>query len=113
MVKVKKKPIQIEENVSRVVERLKEEYNPQKVILFGSASRDNFNKDSDLDFFIVKETNKPRFERQLEVQNIFIDREIAMDFLVYTPEELKERIELGDPFVENILNQGRILYERE
>ena len=62
-------------------------------------------------FFIVKESDKPRFERQLEVQNIFIDREIAMNFLVYTPEELEERIELGDPFVKNILNQGKILYE--
>jgi hypothetical protein len=39
-----------------------------------------------------------------------IERDIAADMLVYRPEEFEERIKLGDPFIKNILNEGRILY---
>jgi hypothetical protein len=42
-----------------------------------------------------------------------IKYKIATDFIVYTPEEVRERKKLGDPFVKNILEKGNILYEKE
>ncbi len=41
------------------------------------------------------------------------DRYLAFEPLVYTPQELAERIALGDPFIEEILREGKVLYERE
>jgi hypothetical protein len=29
---------------------------------------------------------------------------------VYTPEEVRQRLSLGDPFVKTILEEGRVLY---
>lgn len=39
-----------------------------------------------------------------------IDRNMAADMIVYRPKELEDRLERGDPFVEAILKEGRILY---
>ena len=36
-----------------------------------------------------------------------------MDFLIYTPKEVKNRLLLGDLFVKEVIYQGKILYERK
>jgi hypothetical protein len=30
--------------------------------------------------------------------------------LVYRPEEIKERLEMGDPFIKKIFKDGKVLY---
>jgi hypothetical protein len=44
-----------------------------------------------------------------ELDNL-IDRNMAADMLVYRPKEFEERIKLGDPFIETINKEGRVLY---
>ena len=39
-----------------------------------------------------------------------IDRNIAVDMLVYRPDEIDERIKLDDPFLKTILREGRVIY---
>jgi hypothetical protein len=39
-----------------------------------------------------------------------IDRNIAADMLVYRPDEFEKRVKLGDPFIKNILKEGKVLY---
>jgi hypothetical protein len=39
-----------------------------------------------------------------------IDRNVASDMLVYRPGEFDERLKLGDPFIKNIVEKGRVLY---
>jgi hypothetical protein len=39
-----------------------------------------------------------------------IERNIAADMLVYRPDELEDRVHLGDPFIKAILREGRVLY---
>jgi len=34
-----------------------------------------------------------------------------MDLLVRTPEKVRERIEMGDTFMREIVERGRVLYE--
>jgi hypothetical protein len=34
-----------------------------------------------------------------------------MDLIVRTPKNLKERVELGDSFLKEIVTQGKVLYE--
>ena len=48
-------------------------------------------------------------DRMREVDEL-IDRNIASDMLVYRPDEYDERLRLGDPFIINISDEGRILY---
>jgi len=37
---------------------------------------------------------------------------LAMDILVRTPEEVKQRLAIGDFFVKDILSRGKVLYRK-
>jgi len=39
-----------------------------------------------------------------------IKKSLPVDFFVYCPEELSERVHMGDPFINTILREGRVLY---
>lgn len=45
----------------------------------------------------------------MEVSSL-IERNVPVDFLVYRPDEFEKRIGLGDPFIELIVNEGKVLY---
>lgn len=95
-----------------MVEKIKKEYQPEKMILFGSYAWGNPTKDSDLDILIIKKTDESPLNRWVKVRNIVYKENLFMPFepLVYTPEELNERIKIGDSFIGQILSKGEVLY---
>lgn len=99
-----------ENEIEHITAQIVEKYKPEKVILFGSAAKGEMGPDSDADFLIVKK-NTPYYgaDRIRELSRI-IERNIAVDFLVYRPDELEKRLEMGDPFLELIIREGKILY---
>lgn len=48
--------------------------------------------------------SKDRFNK--EVQDI-----VTQLIRVYKPEEVKERLRLGDPFIKSIFEEGKVLYD--
>jgi len=96
--------------INHILRQIIEKYKPLKVILFGSAARGRYQECNDLDFLIIKD-DVPVYglQRMRELDDL-IDRNMAADMIVYRPKELEDRLELGDPFVEAILKEGRILY---
>lgn len=97
-----------------VVEQIKGKYEPEKIILYGSYAYGKPTKDSDIDLLIVKQTQKSRVDRFVEVQRLIYDptRRVSISPLVYTPGELEERMALGDDFVEEVVTRGEVLYAR-
>ncbi len=104
----------IKKIINEVVDKLKTEYQPEKIILYGSYAYGKPTKDSDIDLFIVKDTNKRWVDRFVEVKRLIYDpeRRISISLIVYTPKEVDERLYLGDDFVEDILTKGEVLYAR-
>lgn len=104
---------EVQTTVSEIVEKLRKEYNPLKIILFGSYAYGNPAKDSDIDLFILKNTNERRVDRFVHVKRIIYDpyRKIPVSPLVYTPDELEKRLTMGDDFVREIIEKGVVLYE--
>lgn len=96
----------------RVVEKIKKNYQPQKIIVFGSYAWGRPTKDSDIDLFIIKRTKKNHRERALQIRRLLREENalVGMDLLVYTPEEFAKRIEIGDSFLSEILKKGKVLY---
>ena len=101
-----------QEEIKKIVNRIVENYKPEKIVLFGSFAHGKPTKDSDVDLFIIKKTKKNLLERIREVDRILINRTIPLDVLVYTPEQTRKRLSLGDFFVEDIMNNGKVLYEK-
>jgi uncharacterized protein len=102
---------QFDQEVQNILDQLIRLYKPEKVILFGSLAKGEMKQASDIDFFIIK-SNVPEFgvDRIRELDAL-IRYKLATDFIVYKPQELEQRLKLGDPFVKNILKEGKVLYE--
>lgn len=100
------------ELIERITEKIKEQYKPEKIILFGSLAWGKPSKDSDIDLFIVKRTKLKIRQRAIKVRKILREENVltAIDILVYTPEEISERLKLGDSFISKILRKGKVLY---
>lgn len=104
--------LKTQEEIQKISNKIIDDYNPEKIILFGSYAWGTPGPDSDVDLFIVKETDKNIFERNREVQRILFGSGMAIDILVYTPKQLAKREQMGDPFIDKIINKGKIIYEQ-
>lgn len=100
----------INKEIQNTVEQLIKLYKPEKIILFGSVVKDKINEGTDIDFFIVKEDIPHVGVDRIRQLDVLIKYRLATDFIVYKPEELKQRLKLGDPFIKNILEEGKVLY---
>lgn len=99
------------ETLKKIVNKIKDEYQPEKIILFGSYAYGKPTKDSDIDLLIIKESGKRRIERFCEVRKIIRDiKGISVQPVVFTNEEIKKRLKIGDDFIKEILEKGKVLY---
>jgi predicted nucleotidyltransferase len=99
-----------ESEVRKITKQIIEKYKPEKIILFGSAARDQLTPDSDADFLIIKkDTPFYGVDRTREL-SLMIERDIPIDLIIYRPEEFNGRIAMGDPFLKAILSEGKVVY---
>ena len=98
--------------ILEMVEKIKQGYQPEKIILFGSYAYGTPQRDSDIDLLIIKETAERPIDRRVEVSRMVSDpnRLIPFEPMVLTPAELEKRIQVGDQFVQEILKKGEVLY---
>ena len=98
--------------INEVVAKIATRFNPDKIILFGSYAYGTPNDDSDLDLFVIKDTDLPRPQRTVQVRKMLYGSMIPIDLIVYTPKEIDESKENRFSFVYEVLNTGKTLYER-
>jgi predicted nucleotidyltransferase len=98
--------------LDRIVAAIRDGYGPEKIILFGSHARGTPGADSDLDLLIVKRSDSSEAERIREVSRLLRPRPAPLDILVKTPEEIEQRLAIKDSFIEQILREGTVLYDR-
>lgn len=103
---------EVKKIILKIVEKIKKEYQPEKIILFGSYAYGTPYRDSDIDLLIIKDTQERPIDRRVAVARIASDskRLIPFEPLVLTPKEVSERLEIGDQFVEEIIRKGELLY---
>jgi uncharacterized protein len=99
--------------IDEIVVRIAQEYDPDKIILFGSYADGVPDESSDLDLLIIKDSEKSRPERGMEVRRLLFGAMIPMDILVYTHREIMESSDKKYSFVYQALVHGKTLYERK
>lgn len=102
-----------QEKISEIVSKIVFSYNPDRIILFGSYANGTPNEDSDLDLLIVKNTDMPRPERIIQLRKSLWGSMIPIDLIVYTPNEINDSKDKKSSFIYEVINTGRILYERQ
>ena len=99
---------ELRDTLRNITERLKREYQAEKVILFGSHARGEAGEDSDIDLLVIARTNERFFERMATVRRIIRDlrKGLPVSPIVLTSGEVKKKEAAGDQFVQNILQTG-------
>ena len=103
---------QIEDRLEDVTKRIVQAFDPQRIILFGSYAYGRPDPDSDMDLLIIMESDKRPAMRASQISRLLRPRPFPMDILVRTPDEIRHRLEIGDYFIREVLEQGKVLYER-
>ena len=105
-------PDNVRKIIPIIVEKIKADYNPQKIILFGSYASGNPDEDSDIDLLIVKNSDERPVDRWIKVRKLLRDtvKNIPVSPLVYTESEIEERKAVKDYFISEILEKGIVLY---
>jgi len=98
--------------IDAVVQKIVQEFRPEKVILFGSYAYGKPNADSDVDLLVVMESGERPAPRAIRVVKQLLDVPFPMDVLVRTPQEIRQRLQINDCFIREIVEQGQVLYEQ-
>lgn len=104
---------EIDTRLQQVVDQLIEEFDPERIVLFGRFAREkNVNKLSTMDLLIIADTELTFVERIHKARNATKHSAPIIEPLVYTPEEFKVMTEEeGEGFLEEVLKEGRVIYE--
>ena len=96
-----------------IVRRIIEQFHPQQIVLFGSYAYGEPDIDSDLDLLVVMNSDDPMAKRIRRVSEVAQVPFLPMDLLVYTNEEIADRLAKGDSFIIEVLRKGRELYSHD
>ncbi len=99
-----------QEAIDQVVEQIVEKFKPQKIILFGSYARGNPRPESDVDLLVVMETPLREVQQAIQICQQ-IEYRFGLDLIVHSPKYLEERVKMGDWFLRDVINEGKVLYE--
>jgi uncharacterized protein len=99
-------------SIRRLSDRIAREFKPDKIILFGSHAYGRPGPDSDVDLLVIMR-HEGRPERKSAEIRLKVQPAFAMDVMVRSPEKVRERLSMGDPFMKEILAKGKVLYEAD
>ncbi len=103
----------IQDAISEMVRRIVAQFDPEKIILFGSHARGSVEPDSDVDLLVVmNNAGKTKRNREIEIRLALRGLGVPKDVIVVTPQEFKKYRNLVGTIVRPASREGKILYDR-
>lgn len=99
-----------QKTLDRIIERIVDVAAPEKIILFGSAVRENMSRDSDVDLLIIKDGDDPLDLMRLIYRNLH-GVGAAVDAIVVSPQEVERYRNSHALVIKPALREGRVIYE--
>jgi uncharacterized protein len=104
--------VSVGKSLRPAIQKIIQELNPEKIVLFGSYAYGTPNPHSDVDLLVIMKTRSSLKNRSWAVSRLLLPRPFPVDILVKTPKEIEKALESGDFFIKEILTRGKVLYER-
>jgi excisionase family DNA binding protein len=104
--------IDVEPAIDEMVRRIVEQFDPERVILFGSYARGNAGPDSDVDLLVVMHFQGSKRAKQVEIRVSLHDIHVPKDIIVASPQEVEKYRDLVGTIIRPALREGITLYER-
>jgi predicted nucleotidyltransferase len=98
--------------LDQVTKTIKDRFDPERIILFGSYARGEGGGDSDLDLLVVMPTSISKRRAAVEIGIALHDISMAKDIVVSTPEEFAWRKDVTGTIEYPAVREGRVLYAK-
>jgi uncharacterized protein len=99
--------------IRAIAEHIAEKFDPDEIILFGSHAYGKPTAWSDVDILVVMDTPKGKeFEKSLEIRKSLPLLSFGLDVVVRSRSVIEKRKKLGDWFLVDVTEKGKVLYER-
>ena len=98
--------------IDQMVQKIVDHVQPLQVILFGSYATGTPVTASDLDLFVIAESNLPLHKRSAKIRLLFSPAPCPLDILVYTPQEVESCSDVVIHIVTQVMRTEKVLYER-
>jgi uncharacterized protein len=96
--------------IKNLTSQIAREFNPDRIILFGSYAYGHPGNDSDVDILVVLPFKGKPVRKAIEIRNK-VNAGVPLDLIVRTPEQVADRVAQNDWFMREILERGHTLYE--
>jgi predicted nucleotidyltransferase len=96
-----------------MVKRFVRQFDPDRIILFGSHARKQATPDSDVDLLIVMPVEGSKREKAVQIGVTLHDFHVPKDLIVVTPEEFEWRKEVVGTIERPAAREGKVLYARK
>jgi predicted nucleotidyltransferase len=96
--------------IRRFTRQVAEHFKPDKIILFGSHAYGQPHADSDVDILVVMPARN-QIDQAVRIDRA-TDPPFPLDLIVRTPKTLAWRLKEGDSFLQEIMANGKVLYEK-
>jgi len=98
--------------IAAMTERIVQQFDPLRIILFGSQARGDAGPWSDVDLLVVLPEVANKREAAVEVRRALVNFTVSKDIIVTTPDEIERRGDLVGTILRPALREGKVLYER-
>lgn len=99
-----------QQTITDLCERIAAEFQPERIILFGSHAYGNPTDASDVDLLVIFPFQGSAIRKAVEILDKVHPR-FAVDLLVRTPEQVRQRLAWNDFFLREIIENGKVVYE--
>lgn len=101
----------LRKELDRIVKVLVRDYSPEKIILYGSATHGKVKRWSDLDIVVIKNTSRRFYDRIGDLLGV-TKPDVAVDFLVYTPQEFTDMQKYSHFITQEVIQKGEVVYDK-
>ena len=98
--------------IRAMAKHIADQFDPEEIILFGSHAYGRPDGWSDVDLLVVMDTSKGEMETALEISDSLPKLSFSVDIIVRSRSVLEKRKKMGDWFLREVTQKGKVLYER-
>ena len=98
--------------VARMVALIADEFEPERIILFGSRARGEARPDSDVDLLVVMPDGTDETRATIAMHALLHAMPLPKDIVVTTPDEIARRGHIVGTVLRAALREGTVDYER-
>jgi uncharacterized protein len=99
--------------IPEMVDRIVDQFDPAKIILFGSHARGDAHRWSDIDFLVVFDEPVDNRETAIAIQRSLRPYLVSKDIVVTDVETLKRRGDFVGTVYRPALREGEVMHERQ